>query len=686
MNVVLVTFDTTRADHVGCYGNGTVSTPRIDDLAAQGVLFRHAYSSIPITLPSHTSMMTGKTPLSHGVRDNGLFVVPDEEVTLAELLSGNGYACAAAVGSYPLIAKFGLDQGFELFDDDVKSQWEDHLGRQVRSKQALYFDERRAARVNDAVLPWLSEHSSRPFFLWVHYFDPHQPLDPPPPYDQLYANRLYDGEIAYADECLGTLLDELRRLDVYDRTIVVFASDHGEGHGDHGEQTHSMLLYDTTIRVPLVIRVPGGVAGQVVEDRVGLVDITPTILDLLDVSPPGDLDGRSLVPFLRGGDPTPSAASRELYVETLSPRLVNGWGELRGILTGDYKYVHGPRPELFNLTTDGRELKNLIDDEPEVAADLRSRLERLLAAVDGTGPSAATQLDEESRRRLAALGYLLPAGSDPGAITEELHEGGIAPQDRVGDVNDLSSAKSLLFQSRPLEARELLLSLIARDPENPMYRELLMGAELQLGMVKQALADFEILRGPDGKGDVTESLLHHLVAVLFTEGQRELSIRLLEEHLAESATADGEFLLATLRGGLGDQEARRAALLRALELDPTHVPARIDLAVLLAEAGSAQAEAEFLQAIQNGRYSSRAHFNYGAFLVKQGALDRAADCFDRAVELNPSYLQAHLAIVAVALDLGDRDKAERAFDRMKRVSPDSEEARLAAQLLTEDVR
>jgi arylsulfatase A-like enzyme len=214
MNVVLVTFDTTRADHIGCYGDDSASTPSVDDLAAHGVLFRSAYAPIPITLPAHTSMMTGETPLSHGVRDNGLFVVSDRDVTLAEILSANGYACAAAVGSFPLIAKFGLNQGFEFYNDDVRAQWEDYLGRQVRFKQELYFDERKAARVNEAVLPWLSKHRDQPFFLWVHYFDPHAPLDPPPTTScsQLALRR----RDRYADECLGILLDELRRLGVYD--------------------------------------------------------------------------------------------------------------------------------------------------------------------------------------------------------------------------------------------------------------------------------------------------------------------------------------------------------------------------------------------------------------------------------------------------------------------------------------
>jgi arylsulfatase A-like enzyme/Tfp pilus assembly protein PilF len=684
LNVLLVTFDTTRADHIGCYGNDSVSTPTIDGIAAQGVLFRNAYSPIPITLPSHTTMLTGMTPLSHGVRDNGLFVVPAEVETLAEVLSRAGYACAAAIGSYPLMAKFGLDQGFELYDDRVAARWEDHRGRQVRFKQDLYFDERKAARVNDALVPWLTENSSRPFFAWAHYYDPHHPLDPPPPYDQLYANRPYDGEIAYADESFGTLLEELRRLGVEDRTVVVFASDHGEGLGEHNETTHSMLLYDTTLRVPLVFRVPGGVEGRTVEERVGLIDITPTILDLLGIEPPRNLDGRSLAPLLLSPAPPAATSSRDLYIETLSPRLVNGWGELRGILSYDYKYIHGPRPELFNLTTDPHELTNLYADEPDRAAGLRSRLEQQLDALDGAGRSAAAELDEESRRRLAALGYLLPSGTDADTITEELVEGGIAPQDRVGDVNDISAAKSLLFRRRPLEARELLLALVDRDPENALYRELLMTAQLQLGMVDEALTSLEVLRGPTGEDDVTESLLHNLVAVLFAQEQRQQSIQLLEDHLDRKDSANGRYLLATLRGRIGDVEGQHAALRHALNVDPEHVPARVDLAVHLSETGSEEAEAEFLRAIASGRYSSRAHFNYGAYLVKNGQLARAADFFERAAELNPRYLQAHLARVSVALDLGDPEAAARAYDQLRQVEPASDEARLAADLLAGD--
>ncbi|MEM6456594.1 MAG: sulfatase, partial [Acidobacteriota bacterium] len=288
-NVLIVTFDTTRADHLGAYGHRGARTPVVDGLAADGVLFEHTYATVPITLPSHTTIMTGKVPLTHGVRDNGLFTVGAEQETLAEILGARGYRTAAAIGAFPLTAQFGLDQGFELYDDHVSADFEDLYGDRVVPKAELFFDERKAARVNEAALPWLEENADAPFFLWLHYFDPHYPHDPPPPYDQLFAHEPYDGEIAYADESLGVMLDHLERLGVRDRTLVVFTADHGEGRGEHNESTHSMLVYNSTMRVPLIVAVPGGQpAGRRVDERVSTVDILPTVLDLLGIAPPAE--------------------------------------------------------------------------------------------------------------------------------------------------------------------------------------------------------------------------------------------------------------------------------------------------------------------------------------------------------------------------------------------------------------
>ncbi|MEM7052884.1 MAG: sulfatase, partial [Acidobacteriota bacterium] len=416
-SVLLVTFDTTRADHLGAYGHQAARTPVLDRLAAEGVLFEQALAPVPITLPSHSSLMTGKVPPAHGVRDNGLFVLGEEQVTLAERLRGAGYRTAAAIGAYPLLARFGIAQGFELFDDHLGTPYEDLYGQRVLPKERLFFDERPAARVNAAALPWLEDHADEPFFLWLHYFDPHHPHEPPAPYDQLFAHDLYDGEIAYADESLGKVIEHLERLGVADRTVVVMTSDHGEGRGEHEETTHSLLTYQSTLHVPLIVRWPEGPRGRRIGNRVSTIDVLPTVLDLLDLEVPEDIQGQSLLPLLddekEGHD-----RRRELYAETLSPRLSRGWGELRSLVVDGKKYIHGPRPELFDLDGDPRELDDLIDRQPELAAALRGRLERYLERHAARDLDSSVAVDEETVRRLQALGYLQSAGSRVGAVDE----------------------------------------------------------------------------------------------------------------------------------------------------------------------------------------------------------------------------------------------------------------------------
>jgi len=296
-NVLLVTFDTTRADHIGCYGNKDIETPNLDRLAAEGFLFERAYASAPITAPSHSTILTGLYPTGHAVRDNGIFVLDDANTTLAEMLSEAGYGTAAAVASFPLSSQFGLDQGFDLYDDHFTLPYEDFRGHRVVNKTRLFFDERPAELVNEPLFPWLDENHDEPFFVWAHYFDPHLPTEPPPPYDQLYLADLYLGEIAYADEALGQLVDRLEELGVADETIIVMTSDHGEGRGDHNEITHSTLAYNSTLHVPMIIRVPGMEGGERIETRVGTVDLVPTILDLLGREVPESLQGLSMKPY-----------------------------------------------------------------------------------------------------------------------------------------------------------------------------------------------------------------------------------------------------------------------------------------------------------------------------------------------------------------------------------------------------
>jgi len=679
-NVVIVTFDTTRADHIGAYGYDGASTPNIDRLAREGTLFRQAFTAVPITLPSHTTIMTGRYPTGHGVRDNGIFTVPEEELTLAEILRNEGYRTAAAVGSFPLTAQFGLDQGFELFDDRVSPGFEDFLARRRLPKSGLFFDERRAARVNEAVYPWLEEHHREPFFLWVHYFDPHQPQVPPPPYDQLFAGRSYDGEIAYADESLGTLLDRLRELGVYERTLVVFTSDHGEGLGEHHEDTHSILAYNTTLHVPLVMRIPRGPTAWVVDERVGTVDIVPTVLELLGLAVPEGIHGRSLTPLLDfgGGEAKPP---RPYYAETLSPRLLNGWGELRGIFSGRFKYIHGPEPELFDLEEDPGEIVNLASERPEVAETLYGELNTLIRRQADSRGEARREIDDETLRRLESLGYL-HAGGDRSDIRETLLDGGTPPQERVADVNEMSLTKNHLAKGESMAAREGALNLLKRDTENPFYLELLAQAELQLGRPEAALAALERIGTDLGGRQTLPGTLAQMGFVLFVSGERERGIEMVERGQAITPNAEGQYLLAGMYSDLGRDSQRDAALERTLEIDPSYAPARIQRAILIDGRGDPErAEREFRQALMDRPYYPAAYYNYGAFLVSHGRPESALDRFRRAVDINPHYLTARYAVIATQHGLQRLDDARRSLAELEALAPASEEAAMARRLI-----
>ncbi|HKI85563.1 MAG TPA: sulfatase-like hydrolase/transferase, partial [Thermoanaerobaculia bacterium] len=619
-NVLIVTFDTTRADHIGCYGNKRIKTPTLDGLAREGVRFARALTAVPITAPSHTTIMTGRYPIAHGVRDNGLFKLAPSQLTLAEMLKAHGYDTAAAIGGYPLIARFGLNQGFDLYDDHLTGRYEDYRGERVVPKHTLFFDERRAAQVNEAVMPWLKRHAEshdgKPFFVWVHYFDPHQPFDPPPPYNELYADNLYDGEIAYADSRLGFLLNYLKKLGELDRTLVVMVADHGEGLSEHNEVTHAILAYNSTLHVPLIIRPPGDFPfhGTVINHWVGTVDIVPTILDLLGYKIPDTVQGHSLVP-LWTKNKQPSRWLSIHYAENLSPRLTHGWGELRVLVEGPMKYIFGPRQELYNIDKDPHELHNLIAERPDVARRMHKDLQGFLRRWSVPGASTTEAMGEDVRRRLESLGYL--QGPTPAAgtvIVERLRSDGIPPQERVGDINDLSAAKHLLYQGKGIEALPYTETLLRRDPDSTSYIELNATALLMTGHPEQAWKVAQ--RAP--AGSLSDDLVLHLSESEFDSGDRTGAVEAMKRNLAVRSSAPVAWHLASFYTRLGEREKARNALESALKKDPKFAPARVDLAVWLARSGDDEAaEREFTRALEVGPYYAKAFYNYGAFLLHQ---------------------------------------------------------------------
>lgn len=398
-DVVVVTIDTLRADHVGCYGAGREATPVIDALARKALRFEQALASAPITLPSHCTLFTGRLPPGHGVRNNGTFQLAKEQKTLAEILSENGYATGAAVGAFVLDSRFGLDQGFDRYDDTIGAR---------KDGSSAHYNERPASEVIDASLNWLGRqldaHPEQPFFLWSHLFDPHFPYRPPVTWRPKGADpkELYRAEIRYTDHELGRLVEFLRERERLDRTLFVVTADHGESLGEHEEDFHGFFAYEATTRVPLIIACPALLEeGRVIEKPLaGLVDLVPSLLHLLGIESAAPVDGRNLFDARR-------EENRPVYAEAMLPLLNHGWASLHALRDLDRKYIRAPEPEFYDLRSDPTETKNLIGEIDEAGRKLRTRLDEMMSAwgdVEAVAEAEA-ELDPELASRLAALGY-----------------------------------------------------------------------------------------------------------------------------------------------------------------------------------------------------------------------------------------------------------------------------------------
>lgn len=668
-NLLVVTLDTTRADALGCYGNPAAATPHLDRLAREGVLFERALTAIPITTPSHSTIFTGTYPMAHGVRDNGRFRLAPSATTLAEILQQQGFATGAAVGAFPLTRNWGLDQGFDFYDDHVTVASEDEAGRRVAPVR-MFFDERPASRVNDAILPWLREHGRERFFAWVHYWDAHQPHVPPPPFSDLFAQNLYQGEIAYVDQAFGVVMEELRRLGVADRTVVLVVADHGEGLGEHGEDTHSMLLYDATLHVPLLLSYPGARPGARIAEQVGTVDIVPTVLELLGLPPAADAQGRSLVD-LAAHPERPASNRRTYYAETLSPRLSYGWGEQRALFSEQWKLLHGPRLELYDLAADRRELRNLAPADPTEL--LTTALATFVARnARASAAGAVSEIDVETRNRLAALGYLSGSGEAP-TVEERLRRDGDPPQQHIGNVSLWSRCKTHLERRDYLAARELADILVRRDAQNAFYRALLASAELGLGRFTAAATVAE--GGPINAQN--DAIYLQIATALFSSGLDARAVALTRRVAAEAPSALAHYNLGEMLGTLGESAEHERELRAALELDADFGRARQSLAILLAGSGRLDlAEAEFRDLVARRPLDPAARLNFATFLFSRERYADAERELDRALDLAPDYFKAQLARATLFAATG-RDAAAR--ELAARIAAQCPDPRLVAQ-------
>jgi arylsulfatase A-like enzyme/predicted negative regulator of RcsB-dependent stress response len=447
-----MTLDTTRADHLGCYGYERAETPALDRLARAGIRFSDAVAPTSMTLPSHTSIFTGLDPPHHGVRDNAEYILTAAYTTLAEILRDHGYETVAFVSSFVLDSRFGLDQGFQHYDDQVATSTDEAFG---------HSNQRDAGAVTQAVIRWLTQRKdNRPFFAWVHYFDPHEPYQPPPPFAERFHDRPYDGEIAYMDSQIGRLLDALQQTGLWGRTLIIAIGDHGESLGEHEEATHGLLIYEATQHVPLILACPGLFRGpHVVRDSVvSATDTFPTVLDLLGVRHEGRCDGKSLLSAWND-------TQRVVYMETLHTYLAHGWAPLYGLRRHGEKYILAPRPEFYDLQSDPHELRSLYNGGSTSAKKSIATLEGLIAARLPEDPSAeeaaavARLQTPETLQRLASLGYVSGDSAD-GTV------GVLDPKDMMPTWRKIREARRLIQIGRPEQALGISLEALQESPHN----------------------------------------------------------------------------------------------------------------------------------------------------------------------------------------------------------------------------
>jgi arylsulfatase A-like enzyme len=551
-NVLVVTLDTTRADHLGCYGDAKAATPVIDTLAAGGVRFAEAVTVAPETLPAHATLFTGLLPPRHGVRVNGESRLDSRHTTLAEVARARGYETAAFVSAFVLDARFGLDQGFDLYDDKVETT--------EGPVFAAGNNERNAARATDAAVAWLrARDRRRPFLAWVHYFDAHAPYTPPEPFASRFAGSPYDGEIAFVDSQLGRLLDALGETGQRDNTLIVVAGDHGEGLGEHGERTHAVFLYRSATRVPLILWSPRLFPRPAVVDGtvVSLADVAPTLVDLLGVEDPPARDGLSLIA-------TKADPRRTVYMESMVPYADFGWAPLFGLRGLRESFILAPRPECYDLRSDPGEKRDLLAGKTarrDACAASAQTLDRMLARLPAYEPAAAgaRPLDPETTERLQALGYLggTGAGGPHGPLAD--------PKDMIEVSSLVVDAGALLSAGRATEALEVARRASARSPHDRTVLQTLAKIDLRLGRLKDAEDALRAFRAIQPKADA--SIL--LAQILILDGRLDEAGRLLDEAEGLDPLHGGVHIA---RGDLLAREGRkdeaRASYERAAKVDP----------------------------------------------------------------------------------------------------------------------
>ncbi len=649
-SIILISVDTLRADRLRLNSPDAAATPNIDKIAHGGTSFSQETSMVPLTLPSHVAMLTSTYPFVSGVEDNGDRLAPGA-VTLASALGAHGYQTAAFLGSFVLDRRFGLDEGFQTYDSPSASLNSDSTGSTDPGDI-----KRKGEAVADAGEAWLNTHSDRPFFLFLHLYDLHTPYNLSAAEEAKYGKG-YNGELSYIDHVIGNLWDYLTAHDLVNKSLIVFTSDHGEGLGDHGETTHGFFIYQSTLRVPLMIHWPAG--GTRLPERVdtpaSLLDLSPTILDAVRLPVPQAMQGKSLL--------SASELPRDIFSESVYPQRHFGASALTALRRGHYKYIEAPRPEFYDLAQDPGESKNLYADRGSLASAYRERLNQLRQLYKPRSGGTANALSPEVIERLHALGYLTGNSSTPNSASS-----GVDPKDRIADYEEYGRAIYLASLGHLAEANTVLEAILGRDHDLSDVRLALGLNEQRMGRDAEAVDQFRIVLAAE-----PASAIAHLDAgaSYYNLRQYDKAGKELNAALAISpGYAKAELLLARTMAQQGQYDQAAAEFNHVLQETPDSYDAHDGLGTLAAMRGDwTESEKQLKAALAIEPAAAETHNTLGNVYLRKGEIAMARGEFEEAVRLKPNYASAHYNLGVALVALKDLDGARSEFERALSADP-----------------
>ena len=646
-NVILITIDTVRADHLGCYGAKEIQTPTLDALAHDGILFERAISQVPLTWPSHAAILTGLYPFQNGVQDFTGQPLEARFRSVAQAFHDHGYATGAVVSSFVLDRSWGLARGFDFYDDAFPAE--------EFANKDLGLVERRAADSVTRALAWLQKNPRRPFFFWLHLYDPHSPYDPPEPYRTQYKSHPYDGEIAYADHELGRLIAWLKRNQLYEHSLIVFLSDHGESLGEHGEQEHGFFVYNATVHIPLIVKPPAGsgIRPTRVARPVETVAVAPTLLQLAGVH--DEIEKQLVSPGLFGAD----AETADAYSETFYPFSSFGWSPLHALQTARYQFIDGPEPELYDVEADPEEKNNLASQQPATLAVLKEKLAtRLRDHRFAPAPDSSSELSPDAIDKLRALGYVAYRSPVSAAA---LAAGLPDPKDKLWEFNAILQAEDALHSGDFALSKSLLLQVREKDPA--MYVVPFALGEAAMAQQEWSEASSEFKKCLELNPHFDQAMLG-LARALTLQGKTDEAKQWSRQAIQYNPQSYRAWYQLGSLEAIGDPQAAVLDYEKAVSIQGNFAPVRRDLGLLqFQQQDYAEAATNLSQAAALGINDAVLFNDLGISYSRIGRQRKAIESYEQALHLDPKLAQAHLNLGFAYEQLKQDDLAEREYSR-----------------------